>query len=130
MIWERERKRKRETMICFSTYWCIHWLSLLCALTGDWTCNLGTSDDALTNWTTWPGLEHTFFNAENTCPSSFPFLKCKLLLKPLPVLLPLHQSSDTSSSFQILSDLHSPPVDHIYGDSLKHREEITLLSHF
>ena len=27
-----------ETLICFSTYLCIHWLILLCALTGDRTC--------------------------------------------------------------------------------------------
>ena len=27
-------------MICCSTYLCIHWLILVCALTGDPTCNL------------------------------------------------------------------------------------------
>ena len=38
---ERERSRGRgETLICCSAYLCIHWLSLLCALTGDRTCNL------------------------------------------------------------------------------------------
>ena len=31
---ERERKRERERFIC-STYLCIHWLLLACALTGD-----------------------------------------------------------------------------------------------
>ena len=39
LIWERERERKR--FICCSTYLCIHWLILSCALTGDRTCNLG-----------------------------------------------------------------------------------------
>ena len=37
LIWEREREK--ETSICCSTYWCIHWLIPVCALTGDWTCN-------------------------------------------------------------------------------------------
>ena len=32
---ERERKGERETLICCSTYLCIHRLILLCALTGD-----------------------------------------------------------------------------------------------
>ena len=34
-IWER------EWLICCSTYLCICWLILACALTGDQTCNLG-----------------------------------------------------------------------------------------
>ena len=38
---ERGRGRERETSICSSTYLCIHWLILVCALTWDWTCNLG-----------------------------------------------------------------------------------------
>ena len=45
--WEKERKReRRETLIliCFSTYLCIHWLILVCALTGDRTHNLGISE--------------------------------------------------------------------------------------
>ena len=36
-------ERERERLICCSTYLCIHWLMLVCALTGDRTCNLGTS---------------------------------------------------------------------------------------
>ena len=32
---EGEKARERETLICFSTYLCIHWLPLVCALTGD-----------------------------------------------------------------------------------------------
>ena len=36
-----ERKRERETLICCSTYFCIHWLLLIHALTGDQTHNLG-----------------------------------------------------------------------------------------
>ena len=30
-----ERERERNTLICCSTHWCIHWLILACALTGD-----------------------------------------------------------------------------------------------
>ena len=37
---ERERERERHIEIC-STYLCIDWLILLCALTRDPTCNLG-----------------------------------------------------------------------------------------
>ena len=36
-------KRERETSICCSTYLCIHWLLLICALPGDWTRNFGVS---------------------------------------------------------------------------------------
>ena len=45
MILERERNagRERETLICCFTYLCIHWLILVCALTGDQTCNLAIS---------------------------------------------------------------------------------------
>ena len=32
---ERKRDRERETLICCSTYLCIHWLILVDALTGD-----------------------------------------------------------------------------------------------
>ena len=31
----------RKILICSSTYLCIYWLILVCALTGDWTHNLG-----------------------------------------------------------------------------------------
>ena len=31
----RERERERETLICCSPYLYIHWLLLICALTGD-----------------------------------------------------------------------------------------------
>ena len=40
-----ERRREgetRETAVGCSTYLCIHWLLLVCALIGDQTCNLGT----------------------------------------------------------------------------------------
>ena len=33
--------RKREALIACSTYLCIHWLILMCALTGNFTRNLG-----------------------------------------------------------------------------------------
>ena len=39
----KEGQKERKTLICCSTYWCIHWLILICALTGDRTCNLGIS---------------------------------------------------------------------------------------
>ena len=35
----RERERERESESCCSTYLYIHWLILVCALTGDQTCN-------------------------------------------------------------------------------------------
>ena len=37
----REREREKESTIYRSTYSCIHWLILACALTRDQTCNLG-----------------------------------------------------------------------------------------
>ena len=37
----REDGREREKTICCSTYFCIHWLLLVSALTWDWTHNLG-----------------------------------------------------------------------------------------
>ena len=40
-VWgERGVRREREMLICCSTYLCIHWLILICALTGDQTHNL------------------------------------------------------------------------------------------
>ena len=41
LTWERERERK--TLTCCSTYLCIHWLLLICALTRDQTHNPGVS---------------------------------------------------------------------------------------
>ena len=38
-----ERHTERKTLIYCSTYLCIHWLVFVCALTGDWTHNLGIS---------------------------------------------------------------------------------------
>ena len=35
-----EREEERETSTCCSTYVCIHWLLIVCALTGDQTHNL------------------------------------------------------------------------------------------
>ena len=40
-------ERKTETLVCFSTYLCICWLILVCALTGDWTCSLGILPELL-----------------------------------------------------------------------------------
>ena len=36
-------REKKKTSVCCSTYWCIHTLIFVCALTGDWTHNLGVS---------------------------------------------------------------------------------------
>ena len=36
-------EKGEETSACRSTYLCIHWLILVCTLTGDQTCNLGVS---------------------------------------------------------------------------------------
>ena len=35
------REKEKETLICCSTYLLIHWLILVCVLTGDETRNLG-----------------------------------------------------------------------------------------
>ena len=44
LILERERKEGREKhRFCCPTYLCLHWLLLLCALTGDKTRNTGAS---------------------------------------------------------------------------------------
>lgn len=40
---ERDRQRQRDWLICCSTYLWIHWLILVCALTGDQTSNVGVS---------------------------------------------------------------------------------------
>ena len=41
---EGRRERERETSICCSTNLCINWLIPVCALTRDWTCNPGVSE--------------------------------------------------------------------------------------
>ena len=43
LIWERGRKGEREIPICCSTYLRVHWLTLVCTLTGDQTPNLDIS---------------------------------------------------------------------------------------
>ena len=49
LIWDRETERERDrqtdrqTSICCSTYLCLYWLILVCALTRDQTHNLGVS---------------------------------------------------------------------------------------
>lgn len=60
--WEREGGE-----ICCFTYVGIYWLLLVCALTKDWTHNLGYPDDDLTNWAIWPG---------STCFFSYPHSNC------------------------------------------------------
>ena len=39
LILEGEEEREIERSICYSTYLCIHWLILACALTGEGTHN-------------------------------------------------------------------------------------------
>ena len=58
LIWERERERGRETLICCSTHGCIHWLLLVCALTWDRTYNLGVSGWRSHHGATQPGLHY------------------------------------------------------------------------
>ena len=57
----------RETLICFSTYLCIHWLILVCALTRDRTSTLAywakAPTKALINWATQPEPCLFIFNA-------------------------------------------------------------------
>ena len=40
---ERERERDKQTLICCSTYLCIHWLILVCAMTRGGICHFGIS---------------------------------------------------------------------------------------
>ena len=40
---EEGEEKEGETLICCSTYSCIHWLLLVCSLTRDQTYNLGIS---------------------------------------------------------------------------------------
>ena len=54
LFWERERER--EISICCSTYLCILWLLLVCALTRDQTPIHGVWGRCSTIWPTQPGL--------------------------------------------------------------------------
>ena len=56
-----ERETDRQTSICCSTYLCIHWLILVCALTGFRIHNFGISGWCSDNWTTQPGPIHCVF---------------------------------------------------------------------
>ena len=40
---DRQTDRQKETSICCFTYWCMHWLIIVCALTRGWTHNLSIS---------------------------------------------------------------------------------------
>ena len=64
---EGEGQRKREAWICCSTYLCIQWLILLCALTWMEPATLTYSDDALPNLATWQEPDHSL---SSTDPSS------------------------------------------------------------
>ena len=44
LILESGGERETETLIYCSTYLCIHWLIVVCALNGDQTLNLGISE--------------------------------------------------------------------------------------
>ena len=68
MYWfDRETDGQRETSICCSTYWCIHWSILVYALTGDRTHNLGVlgQGNFVTNWATWAMAWITHFRWVN-----------------------------------------------------------------
>ena len=45
--------REKETSVCCSIYWFIHWLILLCALTRNWTSNLGVSGQCSNQLSYW-----------------------------------------------------------------------------
>ena len=55
---ERQGGRQRNISLLFPLFM-HHWLTLVCALTGDWTHNLGHQDDSFTNWA--PGQGNYFF---------------------------------------------------------------------
>ena len=55
LILERGQERERKTLICCSTYLCIHWLTLVCTLTGDQTHNLGLLGRCSNQLTELPG---------------------------------------------------------------------------
>ena len=65
---QRERKRDRETwvwerninkLLSLCAPWGIEFITQVCSLTRNQTCNLfGERDDAPINWATWPGLFH------------------------------------------------------------------------
>ena len=62
----RERGERRETLICCFTYYlCIHLLIFVCALTGDWTHNLGALGLMHYNCATWPGPGPCFCELPN-----------------------------------------------------------------
>ena len=63
-------EREKETSIWCSTYWDTHWLILVCALTRDWTHNLGVSGRCSDNWATRPGHARKVFKHSQFLPSS------------------------------------------------------------
>ena len=54
----------------------------VCALTRDWTCNLGYGEDVLTNWVSWPEPTHQLFKIKYQMTIHTP-----RLFDPLPQLL-------------------------------------------
>ena len=111
------RERKRETSICCSTYLCIHWLILTCALTGDQTHNLGVS--GCSNWATWPVCEDSFIRSlallswSNCLPKVPP---PNTLLRELGFnmwILGGHKHSDHSRRYGNLNKVLSSPSAHI-----------------
>ena len=50
-----EREREKTTLICFSTYLCIHWLLLVCALSKGLNPHLGISGQ-YSNQLSYPAL--------------------------------------------------------------------------
>lgn len=53
---------KTETSICCSLYFCVHWLLLVRAPTGDWTSNLGISGQCSSQLSYLPGAQIDSYN--------------------------------------------------------------------
>ena len=61
LILEKERKGKREIFICCSTYLCLHWLFLVCAVTRVQPTTFVYQDKSPTNCATQPGPPSYYF---------------------------------------------------------------------
>ena len=74
---ERERERERERLICCFTYFCIHWLLLLCARPGIEPATLAYRNNGLINYAAW-GQGRSIFSslAHSDFLSPFPPLQC------------------------------------------------------
>ena len=63
-VWKEVGKRERERNICFSTYLCSPRFLLVCALTRDWTCNLGASGQHSNQLSYLARVHYSFFKKD------------------------------------------------------------------